>query len=95
MISSAGMENTQNNTSDAERRQSEREEAKKYEILLEGDGWKAFSRRVKECADYYEQIAYNSSLKASERINALERTAALRDVLSFPENFLKRCCRTG
>jgi hypothetical protein len=92
MISPAGMGNAQNNTSDAERRESEREEAKKYEILLEGDGWKAFSRRVKECASFYEQIAYDSSLKASERINALERTAALRDVLNFPENFLQREC---
>jgi hypothetical protein len=73
-----------------EAKREEREEAEKYRRLVETGGWKAYSARLAECAGYYERIALNSGLKRSERVNALERVAALKEALEFPESFIQR-----
>jgi hypothetical protein len=71
-------------------KREEREEAEKYSRMIETSGWKAYRARLAACAGYYERIALNSGLKCSERVNALERVAALKEALEFPESFIQR-----
>ncbi|MDR2105548.1 MAG: hypothetical protein LBP51_07335 [Deferribacteraceae bacterium] len=72
------------------RRSAEKQEEAKYEKLICHSGWKALCARVEQCIAYYERIAFNGGAKRAERINALERVAAMREVIAFPKSFLER-----
>ncbi|MDR2400719.1 MAG: hypothetical protein LBD73_03595 [Deferribacteraceae bacterium] len=68
-------------------KRAESAEDTKYEKLLKDGGWSALCLRVKECIEYYEQLALNGETKRSDRINALERIASMREVIGFPKSF--------
>jgi hypothetical protein len=73
-----------------ERKKAEKQEEAAYEALLCQGGWEALCERVGQCIAHYEQIAFNGGAKRSERVNALERIAAMKEVVSFPKSFIER-----